>query len=106
MGVAGRVMLPTMFKRSRTCCWMSKDQRCLVMENEEIPPWEREGAPGWLCSDQSRDDVVATELGGASRANDLPSNGCHQVGFGSRSSRCGRHNVWRVKRSDAESIAF
>ena len=73
MGVVGRAMIPTMFKRSRTC-WMSKDQPCLGMENEEIPPLEREGAPGWLCSDQSRDDVVDTELGGASRLHDLPRN--------------------------------
>ena len=33
-------------------------------------------------------------------------DGCHQVGIGPGWSQCGRHNVWRVKRSDAESITF
>ena len=46
----------------------------LALKNEENLPLDREDAPGWLCSVQSRDDVVASEIGDANRLHVLPSD--------------------------------
>ena len=46
----------------------------LALRNEGNLQLDREDAPGWLCSVQSRDDVVASEIGDANRLHDLPSD--------------------------------